>query len=76
MEAYLSILMFTYNFIKYDNTFLQNTTKSKNTNRFLKNTTGKRANTLILAKYHYRKMARLRMARLPFQKKCVDINKF
>ena len=34
MEVYLSILTFTYNFIKYDNKFLQNTTKSKNMNCF------------------------------------------
>ena len=57
MEAYLRVLTFTYDFIKYDNTFLQNTTKSESTNmyiymytnRFLKNTTGKRAITLMLA---------------------------
>ena len=48
MEAYSSVLKFSYDFIQYDNMFLQNMTKSKNTNIFLKNTTGKRENTLIL----------------------------
>ena len=54
-QAYVSILKFTYAFIKYKNTFLQNTTQSKITNTYLKNTntnlntTSKRANMLIFA---------------------------
>ena len=44
----MDVLMFTYNFIKYENTFFKNKLYFISTNTYFQNKAGQRANTLIL----------------------------